>query len=67
MTGFNSSPSLDGELLYFRVEEDVEGLSGLGVDVVAGHDVELLEEGLVGGLGSARLIQVSVGPDTMIL
>ncbi|MCI1749489.1 MAG: hypothetical protein LKI24_16400 [Acidipropionibacterium sp.] len=67
MTGFNSSLSRDGELLYFRVEEDVEGLSRLGVDVVAGHDVELLEEDLVGGLASARLIRMSVGPDTMIL
>ncbi|WP_060763006.1 hypothetical protein [Propionibacterium freudenreichii] len=45
---FNSSLPCGGELLYFRVEEDVEGLAGLAVDMVVVLDVELLEERLVG-------------------
>ena len=39
----------EGESLHVRVEEDVEGLAGLAVDLVVGGDVELVEEGLIGG------------------
>ena len=39
----------EGESLHVRVEEDVERLAGSAVDLVVGGDVELVEEGLVGG------------------
>ena len=45
---FNGSLSLDSEPLNVLVEEDGEGLAWPAVDDVAGLDVELVEEGLVG-------------------
>lgn len=44
----NSSVSDGSEPLYCRGKEDVEGFSGLGVDVVVVLDEELVEERLVG-------------------
>lgn len=45
---FNGSLSLDSEPLNVLVEEDGEGLAWPAVDDVAGLDVELVEERLVG-------------------